>query len=118
MPASAAILASAGAPNGRRTPSARPPPATAVPTMKLRRESVRFISRLLSAGGHLHRRPDALIGAAAADVRHGVVDLLVGRLRPLPEQRRRRHDLPRLAIAALRDVERRPCLLHGMRARG
>jgi hypothetical protein len=33
----------------------------------------------------------------------------------LAQQRRRGHDLPRLAVAALRDVERRPRLLHGMR---
>src|SRR5439155_23661481 len=83
-----------GGPNGRRTPRARPPPATAVPTMKLRRERFWFMSRLLSAGGHVHRRPDPLIGAATADVRHRVVDLLVGRLRLLPQQRRRGHDLP------------------------
>src|SRR5438094_7380816 len=119
VPASTVALASADpAPNGRRTPSARPPPATAVPTMKLRRERFWFMSRLLSAGGHVHRRPDPLIGAATADVRHRVVDLLVGRLRLLPQQRRRGHDLTGLAIAALRDVERRPRLLHRMRARG
>src|SRR6266850_4732458 len=117
-PASPAVLASTGAANGRRTPSARPPPATAVLTMKLRRESFWLMSRLLSAGGQVHRRPDPLIGAATADVRHRVVDLLVGRLRLLLQQRRRGHDLPGLAIAALRDVERRPRLLHGMRARG
>jgi hypothetical protein len=29
-----------------------------------------------------------------------------------------RHDLPGLAVAALRNVERRPCFLHGMRGRG
>src|SRR5437867_10576760 len=117
-PASPAVFASADAPNGRRIPRARPPPATAVPTMKRRRESFVFMSRLLSAGGHVYRRPDALIRSAPADVRHRVVDVLVGRLRLLPEQRRRRHDLPGLAVAALRDVERRPGLLHGMRARG
>src|SRR3989442_3674467 len=117
-PASPAVFASADAPNGRRTPSARPPPAAAVPTMKRRREICPFMSRLLSAGGHVHGRPDALIGAAPANVRHRVVDVLVGRLRLLLQQRRRRHDLPGLAIAALRAVERRPGLLHGMRARG
>src|SRR5882762_4136532 len=93
--------ASSGAANGRRIPSARPPPATAVLTMKLRRESFWLMSRLLSAGGQVQRRPDPLIGPATADVRHRVVDLLVGRLRLLLQQRCRGHDLPGLAIAAL-----------------
>ena len=34
----------------------------------------------------------------------------------LPEQRRGSHDLPRLAIAALWNIDRRPGPLHGMRA--
>src|SRR6266545_1438250 len=64
----------------------------------------------------LHRRPDALVGTAPADVGHGVVDVLVGRLRFPLQQRRRGHDLPGLAVAALRHVERGPGLLHGMGA--
>src|SRR5262249_5432397 len=66
----------------------------------------------------VHRGADALIGAAAADVGHGVVDILIGRLRLLLQERRRGHDLPGLAVTALRDVERRPRLLDGVRARG
>src|SRR5689334_7767388 len=96
---------------------ARPPVAAAVPTMKLRRERARsfccFMSRLLPAGCHVHRGTDALIGAAAADVGHGVVDVLIGRFRLLLQERRRGHDLPRLAVTALRDVECRPGLLDG-----
>src|SRR4051812_17153724 len=116
--------------NGTFSPSARPPPATAAePTMNLRRESclplpnVIFLmarSLRLAAGGratgcHVDRFADALIGAAAADVGHRRVNVLVGRPRVLLQERRRRHDLAGLAVAALRHVDRRPGLLHRMR---
>src|ERR1700739_983992 len=56
---------------------------------------------------------DAYVGAAAADVaRHGGVDIRLARLRISAEQRRGRNDLPALAVAALRHVERDPGLLH------
>src|SRR6266404_4795269 len=110
----AACAAAVERPKGRLKPSARPPPAAAAERrMNLRR----FMSDLLSSG-HVNRGADTLIGAAAADVGHRLVDVLVGRLRVLLQQRGRRHDLSRLAVAALRHVERRPCLLHGMRAGG
>src|SRR5580765_2838954 len=119
-PASAALCASADPdPNGRRTPMARPAVAAAVPTMKLRREKFAFfMSRLLPAGRYVHRRANALIGAAPADVGHRVVDVPVGRFGLLPQEGRRSHDLPGLAVTTLWDVELRPCLLHGMRAGG
>ena len=57
------------------------------------------------------------IGAAAADVAgHGLVDLRVGRLGSLGEQRGGGHDLARLAIAALGDVDFHPGALDGMAA--
>src|SRR2546426_12373845 len=112
--AAAACAAALERPKGRLKPSARPPPAAAAERrMNLRR----FMSNLLSSG-EVDRGADALIGAAAADVGHRLVDVLVGRLRVLLQQRSRRHDLSRLAVAALRHVERRPCLLHGVRAGG
>src|SRR6185503_523923 len=114
-PASAAFASADAGPSGRRMPMARPPPAAADPTMKARRES--FMSGPLLAGGHVHGRADALVGPTAADVAHGVVDVPVGRLRVVLQQRRGGHELPGLAIAALRNVERGPRLLHGMRAR-
>src|SRR6266850_1495214 len=119
-PASAAPCASADPdPNGRRTPMARPPAAAAVPTMKLRREKfLFFMSRLLLAGRDVHRRANALIGAAPADVGHRVVDVPVGRFGLLAQEGRGGHDLPRLAVAALRHVDRRPRLLDGVRAGG
>src|SRR3989475_2910403 len=110
-------------PDGSRIPMARLPAAAAVPTMKLRRERfkilalVAFMSRP-PTGRHVHRRPDALIGSAAADVRHRVVDVRVGRFRVSLQPGRRGHDLPGLAVTALRHVDRRPGLLHGMRAGG
>src|SRR5204862_5166346 len=116
VPAAAAACAAAALerPKGRLKPSARPPPAAAAERrMNLRR----FMSNLLSSG-QVDRRADALIGAAAADVGHRLVDVLVGRLRVLLQQRRGSHDLSRLEVAALRHVERRPCLLHVMRAGG
>src|SRR5215472_12651338 len=95
-------------------PRASPPPAAAEPTMNLRREGfAMFVLMIVSpsgflrhVGGHVHRRADALIGAAPADVGHRLVDVGVGRLGLLCEERRRGHDLPRLAVAALRHVDR------------
>src|SRR5262245_30008440 len=112
--AAAAGVRASAAPSGSRTPMARPPAAAADPTMNWRREA--FMSRPPTRG-HVHGRANALVGSAPADVGHRVVDVLVSGLRVALEQRRRGHDLPGLAIAALRDVDRGPRLLHGMRAR-
>src|ERR1051325_7128420 len=61
--------------------------------------------------------PDALVRSASTEIAaHGVVDLFVGRLLVLHEQRRGGHDLPGLAVAALRDVLRLPGALQRMRA--
>src|SRR5262245_8857857 len=60
----------------------------------------------------LDRAHDAVVGPAAADVRlHVALDFLPRRARVLPEQRGGAHDLPRLAIAALRHLLREPGLL-------
>ena len=135
--AAAALLELPSNPNGR--PSASPPPAVAEPTMNSAprqagrccgpglherppRESAFGAVRRARCRGdahacrHAHGGADALIGAAAADVGHRLVDVVVGRVRFFPQQRGGGHDLPRLAIAALRDVEREPGFLHGMRA--
>ena len=66
---------------------------------------------------------DELVAAYAEQVRgllDGGVDLLIVRLRRLGEERRDRHDHPRLAVAALRDLMGDPRLLHGVQraARG
>src|SRR5690606_26187924 len=52
---------------------------------------------------------DAEVGGATTQVvAHRLVDLGVRRTRGLREERRRRHDLPRLAVAALRDLQLLP----------
>src|SRR4051812_17812853 len=103
----AAFFASAANENGTLKPTARPPLTAAVCTMNLRREGLRsfeesfFMSRLLLSGGLVDRGADALVRAAAADVGHRFVDVLVGRVRVRLEERDRGHDLARLAVAAL-----------------
>jgi hypothetical protein len=66
-------------------------------------------------GGATNGGANAVVGATPADVSsHGVIDLLVGRVWRLCEQRRCRHDLARLTIPALRNVDFDPSYLHGM----
>src|SRR5262245_53516510 len=119
VPAAAWVAAPA---TPKRMPRASPPLAATELTMNLRREvdwMVMVVSRsgfLRHVGGHVHRRPDALVGAAAADVGHRLVDVRVGRLGFFREERRGGHDLAGLAVAALRDVDRRPGLLDRVRA--
>ena len=67
--------------------------------------------------GLVNRLADAEVGAAAADVAvHRAIDVRVARLRRRRQQRRGRHDLARLAVAALRDVDLLPRDLQRMRA--
>src|SRR2546426_4622847 len=62
--------------------------------------------------GTLDRRDDTVIGAATADVAlHVLDDLLARRIPVLRKQRRRGHDLARLAVAALRHLLGDPGLL-------
>src|SRR5690349_6337567 len=64
--------------------------------------STTMVSLPLSCRGLLDRFANAHIGPAAADVAgHCVIDIVIGRLRFACEQRRRRHDLARLAVPAL-----------------
>src|SRR5215831_16918494 len=66
----------------------------------------------------MNRGTDALIGPATADVAgHGGVDIDVARLRGAREQRRGRHQLTGLAIAALYYLEIEPSLLQGLALR-
>ena len=61
----------------------------------------------------------ALVSAAAANIAaHGIVNVRVGGLGFLGKQCDGGHDLPGLAIAALRNVFFHPGLLHGMAAIG
>lgn len=68
------------------------------------------------SGGRLDGGANALIGSAATDIpSHGAVNVLVGRLWVGLQQRDGLHDLPRLAVAALRNVELDPGLLNGVK---
>src|ERR1700731_3710122 len=76
----------------------------------------RLPSRVFLRRG-LDSRSNLLIGAAPADVsRHSLVDVRVVGLMIVLEQRRGRHYLAGLAVAALRYVEPNPCLLDWMKA--
>src|SRR2546422_5248812 len=92
-------------------------PAPATPAAS--RNSRRLICAALmsrSLRGAMDGGADALVGAAATDVGHRCVDVGVRGVRILREQRRGGHDLPRLAIAALRHVFLDPRALHRVRA--
>src|SRR5258708_21451418 len=63
--------------------------------------------------GGMNRCADAGVGGATTDVAaHGAVDIGIAGRGILLEQRGRRHDLPRLAISALGDLQVDPCSLH------
>src|SRR6266853_5468133 len=91
-------------------PINRPPPNAALALRNSRRErsmSGPLLCRVLDSLADSH------ISAAATDVpRHRGVDVAVCRVWFGGEQRRRRHDLAGLAIAALRDLEIEPRLLN------
>src|SRR5437763_7684087 len=108
----AAAAAAKRPPAGRWNPMTSPAPAAAVVSRKSRRETLEGALMSGSLRGPVDRRPDALIRAAAANVGHGGIDVGVGGVRLLGEQRRRGHDLARLAVAALRHVFRDPRPLH------
>src|SRR5438093_10656762 len=93
-----------------RQPSSSPPPVAVSTTTKSRRDTV-FMSGSLP--GLLDRGADARVSPTATDIaRHGRVDVGVARMGVRGEQRRCRHDLTRLAVPALHDLEGQPRLLH------
>src|SRR5262245_53995088 len=100
-----------GPPNGRSRPSASPPPTAAALTTNVRRLifGMVFMAASLRAGGGVDRRAHLMEGAATADIGDAGVDVGVGGLGLLLEQRRHRHDHPTLAVAALRHVVLDPC---------
>src|SRR5271166_5100385 len=68
-----------------------------------------------SRGSRLDGGGDPLIAAAAAEVAaHRVVDLGLGRVLRRRQERCGLHNLAGLAVAALRDIQGAPSLLHGM----
>src|SRR6266705_1720064 len=110
------LSAVASSPNGRWNPIDRPPSAAAELARNERRLifGMKFMIPSSRARGHVDRLAHLLIGAATANVGNGGVDVRVGRLRLLLEERRDRHDHAALAVAALRHVVRDPGLLHRM----
>src|SRR5580704_5467694 len=103
----------------------------AAPSRKPRRESVPFglrpifpVNSLPMAsrsllGGALDSAEDARIGAAAADIAiHMANDVVAARILIAGEQRGGLHDLPGLAIAALRHLQIEPGFLQRMVAIG
>jgi hypothetical protein len=69
----------------------------------------------LTVGGNssCNGATDTLIGATAADIAgHGAIDIIVARLRLLTQESKGGHDLPRLAVPALRYLFRNPRLLY------
>src|ERR1700730_450355 len=105
---------------GREKPSTNQP--ARLPCRTARREGERArcsrkdIGGLLClsvTGGALDRFTDADIGAAATDVScHRSINVGIVRMWRGSEQRRCRHDLTRLAIAALDDFQVQPSLLY------
>src|SRR6185312_12452129 len=102
---------------GRENSSASAPPAAAAAFRNWRRSMARVMASSshflavggerglrrsfdLLAGGGVDRLLHAHVGAAAAKVRDGGVDVGIRRLGILLEERRGRHDHPRLAVAA------------------
>src|SRR5438309_3519317 len=112
----AAAAAAKRPPAGRWNPITRPAPAAAVVSRNSRRETCEGALMSGSLCGPVDGRPDALISAAPANVRHRLIDVCIGGVRLLGEQRCRGHDLARLAVAALRHVFRDPGALHRVRA--
>src|SRR5438093_6573876 len=113
--------AAAAAPRITCRPAAgRWKPMTRPATPAVSRNSRRVICAALmsrSLRGAMDGGADALVRAAAADVGHRRVDVAVGGMRSFREQRRGGHDLPRLAVAALRHVFLEPRAMRGVRAR-
>src|SRR3546814_8471893 len=113
-PSAAAVSAAAAIllPPAKAKPMTRPAPAAAEALRNCRRLAGRTAGVVLESfasmgsglhelGRLVHGGADANVGGAAADVAaHGVVDVLVARLRVVAEQRDGRHHLARLAVAA------------------
>src|SRR6266702_946370 len=117
-PAASAVCASAP---GRLNPTVRPPPIAADCFRNSLREGANVVVMIASSRFHrfrrgVDRRANARVGSAAADIGHHGVDVLVAGVAILAEKSDRRHDLPGLAVAALRHFVVDPRLLHRVQA--
>src|ERR1700712_967815 len=111
-------------PNGRFKLNTSPPPRAAALVRKPRRDRLVSSEReamrsvIISASlcvrlrGKLDRFANAYIGPAAADIpAHGVINIGIRGIRITGKQRRRRHDLSGLTVAALHNFMFKPGLL-------
>src|SRR5689334_3625063 len=101
LPWACAPMANRCAP-GMTNATTSPPPSQALPLRKPRRDNLLMLLMATSTqlGGALDRGANPRISAAAADVAgQCLINVVVGRFRDLRQQRRRRHDLPGLAVA-------------------
>src|SRR2546430_13391482 len=99
--------------NPAATPRRPPPGPSRTPVERRWSWSGPLPTDRSTLGRLVDRGADPFVGAAAADVaRHRGVDVGVGGVGVAREQRGGGHDLARLAVAALRHVERDPRLLH------
>src|SRR5262245_29139899 len=104
--------------SGIQKPRTKAPCAAATVAKNSRRVTSLLMSLPHQIGGEMNRLPDTVIGATPAGVGDARVDVGVGGRRAVVEERERRHDHPRLAVAALRCVEFLPRHLNRMRAVG
>src|SRR5437762_409022 len=100
----------------------RYPPTSSAPPVALTFKKMRLLRVFVICASYSCRAmdgaADALIRSASANVsRHGSINLRVGWFRFPGEQRRGRHQLARLAIAALRYLLGDPCCLQRMTRR-
>src|SRR5437899_3425628 len=102
-------------PNGIFRPTVSPAPTAAVPMTNARR-SIFGVLMIMALPLCLRRGVNGLAHllerAAAADVGDPRVDVGIGRLRLVLQERRHRHDHPGLAVAALGHLVVDPRLLH------
>src|SRR5258708_13136899 len=90
------------------------PPPRPLPPQRIPADSnlKRSVGSSLTSRGPVDRLANPFIRSAAAQVAvHGLRDLLIARLRSLRQQRPCRQDLPRLSVAALRNLFPNPCPL-------
>src|SRR3954462_1913160 len=83
--------------SGIQKPSTNAPCAAATVARNSRRVTSVFISLPHQIGGEVDGFPDAVIRAASAGVGHSGVDVGVGRMWTLAQERQRAHDHARLA---------------------
>src|SRR6266849_4279931 len=96
---------------GKWNPITSEAPATAPVFRNSRRPRFAWVMSCLPRGA-VDRLANPLVSAAPADVGHRLINLSVAGAPVLGQEHRGGHDLPGLAVTALRHVLRDPCALH------